>query len=75
MTERRYLIVIEGAEAQGFSAYAPDIPGVAATGGTREECESAMRDAIGFHLDGLRAAGETIPEPTSLATAYVDVAA
>jgi len=75
MTERRYLIVIEGAEASGFSAYAPDVPGVAATGGTREECERAMRDAVAFHLEGLRAAGEAVPEPSSLTVSYVDVAA
>jgi predicted RNase H-like HicB family nuclease len=75
MSERRCLIVIEGAETHGFSAYAPDVPGVAATGATREECERAMRDALAFHLEGLRAAGVAIPEPTSLTTAYVDVAA
>jgi predicted RNase H-like HicB family nuclease len=32
MTERRYLIVIEGAEAESFSAHAPDLPGCVATG-------------------------------------------
>jgi predicted RNase H-like HicB family nuclease len=75
MTERRYLIVIEGAEKGGFSAYAPDLPGVAATGPTRAECERAMRDAVAFHLEGLLAAGEAIPEPSPLTAAYVDVAA
>jgi predicted RNase H-like HicB family nuclease len=74
MTARRYLIVIEGADGSGFSAYAPDLPGVAATGATRTECEEAMRDAIAFHLEGLRDAGESIPEPSELTAAYVDVA-
>jgi len=53
----RYLIVIEGDEATNFSAYSPDLPGVAATGGTREECEAQMREAIAFHVEGLRDRG------------------
>ena len=75
MTERRYLIVIEGAEGENFSAYAPDLPGVVATGSTEVECEQEMRDAIEFHLEGLRESGEPIPEPSHLTTAYVQVAA
>ena len=75
MTERRYLIVIEGAEGENFSAYAPDLPGCVATGATIEEVELGMHDAIEFHLEGLREAGEPIPEPSDLTAAYVDVAA
>jgi predicted RNase H-like HicB family nuclease len=63
MTERRYLIVIEGISQEGFSAYAPDLPGVVATGATEAECERQMRDAIEFHLEGLRDAGQPIPSP------------
>ena len=61
MTGRRYLIVIEGVEGVNFSAYAPDLPGVVATGAT--------------DLEGLRASGQVIPEPSHLTTAYVNVAA
>ena len=75
MTERRYLIVIEGAEGEHYSAYAPDLPGCVATAATIEEVEHAMQDAIAFHLEGLREAGEPISEPSDLTTAYVDVAA
>jgi predicted RNase H-like HicB family nuclease len=75
MTERRYLIVIEGADESGYSAYAPDLSGVAATGSTRAECEQAMRDAIALHVEGLRDAGESIPEPSRQTAAYVDAAA
>src|SRR5439155_21640773 len=57
MTERQYLIVIEGAEGLNYSAYAPDLPGCVTTGATREECEREMRDAITFHIEGLRDAG------------------
>jgi predicted RNase H-like HicB family nuclease len=75
MTKRRYLIVIEGAEGENFSAYAPDLPGVVATGATEAECEREMRDAIEFHIEGLRESGQPIPEPSHLTTAYVQVAA
>jgi predicted RNase H-like HicB family nuclease len=75
MTERRYLIVIEGAEGANYSAYAPDLPGVVATGATREECEREMQSAITFHLEGLRDAGEPVPEPSQLSATYVNVAA
>jgi predicted RNase H-like HicB family nuclease len=69
----RYLIVIEQSET-GYSAFSPDVPGCAATGTTREETESNMRDAIAFHLEGLREDGITLPQPTSYST-YIEVAA
>jgi predicted RNase H-like HicB family nuclease len=75
MTHRRYLIVIEGDETMGFSAHAPDLPGVVATGASRAVCEREMRKAVAFHVDGLRQAGQAIPEPSPVTTAYVDVAA
>lgn len=75
MTERRYLIVIEGAAGENYSAYAPDLPGCVATGATIEQVEREMHDAIAFHLEGLREAGQPIPEPSDLTATYVDVAA
>ena len=70
----QYVIVIEGDGSTNYSAYAPDLPGVVATGATLEECEAEMRDAIAFHIEGLRLAGEPVPPPTSHA-ATVTVAA
>ncbi len=69
----RVLIVVEKTSA-GYSAYSPDIPGCVASGETRSEVETTMRDAIAFHLDGLRTEGHDVPEPRSYAT-YVEVAA
>jgi predicted RNase H-like HicB family nuclease len=69
----KYLIVIEET-GTGFSAYSPDVPGCVSTGGTRAEVERNMREAIAFHLDGLREDGQPIPKPSTSA-AYVDVAA
>ena len=68
----KYLIVIEPTDT-GFSAYSPDLPGCASTGPTRETCESRMRDAISFHLEGLRLEGEPVPTPSTTAT-FVDIA-
>lgn len=70
---RRYLVVIEPTDT-GFSAYAPDVPGCAATAASRAEVERAMREAITLHLDGLREDGLPIPPGGSSAT-YVEVAA
>ena len=53
----RYAIVIEQAEGN-YSAYVPDLPGCVATGVTVEEAEAQIREAIAFHLDGLREDGE-----------------
>jgi len=67
----RYLIVIEKT-GTGYSAYSPDLDGCAATGATRPEVEQAMREAIEFHLDGLRREGQAAPPPNAYST-YVDV--
>ena len=61
----RYAIVIEKA-ANNYSAYVPDLTGCIATGSTVPEVEREIREAIRFHLDGLRADGLAVPPPTSL---------
>jgi predicted RNase H-like HicB family nuclease len=68
----KYLIVIEPT-GTGFSSYSPDLPGCISTGGSRDECEANMREAIEFHLDGLRLQGDEIPQPDTSA-AFVEVA-
>ena len=69
----RYAIVIEAA-GDNFSAYVPDLPGCIATGSTVEETERQIREAIEFHLEGLRADDLPIP-PASSRVDYVEVAA
>lgn len=69
----RYAIVIEDADAN-FSAYVPDLPGCVATGSTVEETEIAIREAIEFHLEGLRSDNIPIPRASSRVD-YVEVAA
>ena len=69
----RYAIVIEKAETN-YAAYVPDLPGCVTTGATIEETEQQIREAIEFHIRGLREDGLPIPEPSSKVN-YVDVAA
>jgi predicted RNase H-like HicB family nuclease len=57
----KYLIVIEQTKT-GFSAFSPDVEGCIATGSTREEVEKRIKEAIEFHLEGLRVEGYSIPE-------------
>lgn len=61
---RTYLAIIEPTDT-GFSAYVPDLPGLAVFGATREELEQNLREGIAFHLEGLVLDGEPIPEPHS----------
>jgi predicted RNase H-like HicB family nuclease len=69
----RYAIVIEKADTN-YAAYVPDLPGCVTTGETIEETEQQLREAIEFHIRGLREDGLPIPEPSSTVN-YVDVAA
>lgn len=69
----RYAIVIEVAEGN-YSAYVPDLPGCIATGATIDEVEAEIREAIAFHVEGLREDG--LPVPTGACQVeYVEVAA
>jgi predicted RNase H-like HicB family nuclease len=69
----RYAVVIEKAEGN-YSAYVPDLPCCVATGATVEEVEREIREAIAFHIEGLREDGLAVPEPTSQVE-YVELAA
>lgn len=66
----RYAVVIEKAENNYF-AYVPDLPGCIATGETVKAVEAEIRAAIRFHIDGLKADGIEIPDPSSIAE-YVE---
>jgi len=69
----RWAIVIEGSEGN-YGAYVPDLPGCVTTGDTLDEVREMMREAIEFHLDGMREDGDPVPEP-STRVSYVDVTA
>ena len=63
---KRFLIIIEKSK-DGYSAYSPDLPGCVAVGGTREETENKMYEAITFHLEGMKEDGLPIPKSESTA--------
>lgn len=69
----RYAIVIEKTD-RNFSAYVPDLPGCIATGSTISEVEAQIKEAITFHLEGMREDGISPPAPQSQVE-YVEVAA
>ena len=60
---REYTVIYERG-ARNWSAYVPDLPGCIATAKTRAALEQRMREAIEFHIEGLRLHGETVPKPT-----------
>jgi predicted RNase H-like HicB family nuclease len=69
----RYAVVIERAEGN-YSAYVPDLPGCVATGVTVAEVEAEIREAIVFHVEGLREDGLPVPAPSSQVE-YVEIPA
>ena len=58
----RYAVVVEKGPTS-FGAFVPDLPGCVAAGETREETMELIREAIEFHIEGLRADGEEVPMP------------
>lgn len=67
----QYAIVIEKSET-GYGAYVPDLPGCVAVGETEDEVRDLIREAVEFHLEGMREDGLPIPEPSSRVE-YIDV--
>jgi len=66
----RYAVVIERAEGN-YSVYVPDLPGCVATGASIADAEAEIREAIRFHIEGLKADGTPIPPATTVAE-YVE---
>lgn len=58
------MVVLERGEAT-WGAHVPDLPGCAAVGETRDEAIRLIREAIEFHIEGLREQGLPVPEPLS----------
>jgi len=67
----KYLVIYEKS-GTGWSAYVPDLPGLGVAGTTLDEVKQLMREAIDFHLEGMREHGDPIPEPSAV-TKYVSV--
>jgi predicted RNase H-like HicB family nuclease len=67
----KYLVIYEKSST-GWGAYAPDLPGLGVAGVTLNEVKELIREAMEFHLEGMREHGDTIPTP-SATTEYITV--
>ena len=67
----KYLVVYEKS-ATGWGAYAPDLPGLGAAGKTLDKVKELIREAVEFHLEGMRVHGDRIPAPSAM-TEYITV--
>jgi predicted RNase H-like HicB family nuclease len=63
--------VIEKSET-GYGAYVPDLPGCVAVAETIDQTERLIREAVEFHIEGLREDGLTVPQASTV-TQYVEV--
>jgi predicted RNase H-like HicB family nuclease len=66
-----YAVVVERASDGGYGVWSPDLPGVVALGETETEALDEMRGAIQFHLDGLKADGRPIPQPSTVGATVI----
>lgn len=60
----QYVVVIEKTDSN-YGAYVPDLPGCVAVAETQVEVRKLIREAIEFHIEGMREDGASVPEPTS----------
>ena len=73
-TQMRYPVIFETGPEGGVSAYVPDLPGCVAAASSLEETRKLIREAVKFHLEGMRLHGETVPEPTAIECSLVEIA-
>jgi predicted RNase H-like HicB family nuclease len=66
-----YAVFIEHGET-GYGAYAPELPGLGVAGASIEEVERLIREAIPLHIESLRAHGDPVPPPSTVATAVIE---
>ena len=67
----KYLVIYEKSPS-GWGAYAPDLPGLGVAGTSLEKVKELIREAMEFHLEGMRQHGDPVPEPT-VTTEYITV--
>ncbi len=58
----QYMVIIEQGSTS-WGAYVPDLPGCVAAGESRDEVLELIREAIEFHIEGLKEGGEPVPAP------------
>jgi predicted RNase H-like HicB family nuclease len=68
----KYLVIYEKSEAGGWGAFVPDLPGLGAAAETLDEVKDLIREAVEFHIEGMRQNGDTIPSPNAI-TEYITI--
>jgi len=69
-----YVVVVERDEAGGYSTWSPDLPGCVAADANYDTCVRLMAEAVRLHVEGMRADGEPVPEPSALAALIIPAA-
>jgi predicted RNase H-like HicB family nuclease len=67
----KHLVICEKSET-GWGAYAPDLPGLGVAAETLDVAKELIREAIDFHLEGMREHGDKVPVPRAK-TEYITV--
>ncbi len=65
---KEYLIIFEKNEQGHYGAWVPHLPGCISFGDTIEEAKTNIKEAIAFHVEGLRLENFPIPECNSIAS-------
>ena len=63
---REYVVIFERAEDGGWGAYLPDLPGVVASGSTRDKVAAGIQEALDAYADEMRAVGQQLPAPVAV---------
>jgi predicted RNase H-like HicB family nuclease len=69
---RQYIALIHKDADGDFGVSFPDLPGCVTAGSTLDEARDMAAEALAFHLEGLQADGEAVPEPSSLEAVISD---
>src|SRR4051794_29383829 len=63
-SKMKYLVVYEKSPTS-WGAYVPDHPGLGVAAATLAEVKELIREAIEFHVEGMREHGDPIPTPAA----------
>lgn len=61
---RKYVGLINKEDASDYGVSFPDFPGVVTAGASVGEACELAEQALAFHVEGMIADGENVPEPT-----------
>lgn len=61
-----YIAILHKDDTSDWSVSFPDFPGCITAGKTLDEAKDNAREALAFHIEGMKEDGEAIPSPSSL---------